>query len=216
MRRANAQLQSDRRAEIMAAAERCFVRAGFHQTSMQEICAEAGMSPGNLYRYFVSKEAIIAGICERDRADATRDFTAVGQSPDFFQALAALAQHHMVEKPAHEVALFAELMAESRRNPDIARLWRDCDADVSARMVEMLRAAAAKGEIAADLDFERVTAILTMVYDGLCWRRAIEPDFDAAAVTPIILEMVRRLLMRPMDTADAPQAGVGLTRGELQ
>jgi AcrR family transcriptional regulator len=26
------------------------------------------MSPGNLYRYFPSKEALIAGIAERDRA----------------------------------------------------------------------------------------------------------------------------------------------------
>jgi TetR/AcrR family transcriptional repressor of uid operon len=52
MRRANVQLQSDRRAEILAAAERCFVRSGFHQASMHEICIEAGMSPGNLYRYF--------------------------------------------------------------------------------------------------------------------------------------------------------------------
>jgi TetR/AcrR family transcriptional repressor of uid operon len=44
MRRANAQLQSDRRAGILAAAQRCFVRSGFHGASMQEICAEAGMS----------------------------------------------------------------------------------------------------------------------------------------------------------------------------
>ena len=46
MRRANAQAQSDRRAEILAAAQRCFVRSGFHGASMQDICAEAGMSPG--------------------------------------------------------------------------------------------------------------------------------------------------------------------------
>ena len=44
MRQANAQLQSDRRAEILEAARVCFARSGFHQTSMQEICAEAGMS----------------------------------------------------------------------------------------------------------------------------------------------------------------------------
>src|SRR4051812_17630808 len=58
MRRANIQAQSDRRAEILAAAQRCFVRSGFHGASMQDICAEAGMSPGNLYRYFPSKEAL--------------------------------------------------------------------------------------------------------------------------------------------------------------
>ena len=43
MRRANVQLAADRRSEILAAAQTCFARAGFHQTSMQEICAEAVM-----------------------------------------------------------------------------------------------------------------------------------------------------------------------------
>ena len=74
MRRANVQLQADRRSEILAAAQTCFARSGFHQTSMQEICAEAGMSPGNLYRYFRSKEDIIAGIAERDRAETAQQF----------------------------------------------------------------------------------------------------------------------------------------------
>ena len=36
---------------------------------MHDICREAGVSPGALYVYFDSKEALIAGICERDRAE---------------------------------------------------------------------------------------------------------------------------------------------------
>src|SRR6188474_1076875 len=88
MNQLNIQRQADRRDEILSAAQRCFVRSGFHQTSMQEICAEAGMSAGNLYRYFPSKEAIIAGIAERDRADAAEQFAAVGNG-NFFDGLAA-------------------------------------------------------------------------------------------------------------------------------
>src|SRR3569833_373744 len=100
MRRANAQLQSDRRAEILDAAERCFARAGFHQSSMQEICAEAGMSPGNLYRYFPSKEALIAGISERNRAQAAADFAEVDKAPGFFTGVAALriASGHLMPR----------------------------------------------------------------------------------------------------------------------
>ena len=74
MPRVTTAFKEDRRDEILEAAQRCFVRSGFHQTSMQEICAEAGMSAGNLYRYFPSKEAIIAGIAERDRAEVAQDF----------------------------------------------------------------------------------------------------------------------------------------------
>src|SRR5689334_6249736 len=48
-----------RRAEIVAAARRCFARDGFHQTSMPDIAREAGMSAGAFYRYFPSKEDVI-------------------------------------------------------------------------------------------------------------------------------------------------------------
>src|SRR3954454_4673427 len=120
MNRPNIQRQADRRDEILSAAQRCFVRAGFHQTSMQAICAEAGMSAGNLYRYFPSKEAIIAGIAERDRAEAAESFKAAQNAPDFFAGLAGLARYHLVERSRQEVGLCAEIMAESRRNPDVA------------------------------------------------------------------------------------------------
>src|SRR6201991_2298922 len=113
MRHANTQLQADRRAEILDAAERCFARAGFHQASMQEICAEAGMSPGNLYRYFPSKEALIAGISERNRADAVASFVMVDQAPAFFDGLAELARHHLIDRSDAEVGLCAEIMSES-------------------------------------------------------------------------------------------------------
>ncbi|WP_432011127.1 TetR/AcrR family transcriptional regulator [Streptomyces cucumeris] len=51
-----------KRAEIVAAARRCFSRDGFHQTSMPDIAAEAGVSQGAPYRYFESKDEIILAI----------------------------------------------------------------------------------------------------------------------------------------------------------
>src|SRR5262249_26576589 len=110
MRRPNAQLQVDRRAEILAAAERCFAQSGFHGASMQEICAEAGMSPGNLYRYFPSKDSIILGIVERDRAEVTQQLAEAPFSADFFGTLEGLARFHLVERSAEEVALCSEIM----------------------------------------------------------------------------------------------------------
>ena len=57
--------QEERRARILDAAERCFARTGFHRTTMQDICKDAGISPGALYIWFSSKEALIAGISAR-------------------------------------------------------------------------------------------------------------------------------------------------------
>src|ERR1700687_2239024 len=143
MRRANAQLQSDRRAEILAAAQRCFVRSGFHGASMQDICAEAGMSPGNLYRYFPSKEALVAGLAERDRAAVAQQFASADLSHGFFAVLEGMAHHHFAEKPTEQVLLCTEVMAEARRNPDIARISAAFDADVKKWLRDLLRAAAA-------------------------------------------------------------------------
>jgi AcrR family transcriptional regulator len=48
-----------KRAEILAAARRCFARDGFHQTAMPDIAREAGLSVGAPYRYFASKDELI-------------------------------------------------------------------------------------------------------------------------------------------------------------
>jgi TetR/AcrR family transcriptional regulator, repressor for uid operon len=194
MRRANVQLQSDRRTEILDAAERCFTRYGFHQASMQDICAEAHMSPGNLYRYFPSKEALIAGISERNRADAVASFAKADQAQSFFDGLAELARHHLVDRTNNEIGLCAEIMSESRRNPDIARLYQDIEQDIKKRVVAMLRRAAERSEIRRDLDVEAVAIVLMVLGDGMSWRRSVDKDFDAERVLPIILAMVRCLL----------------------
>ena len=199
MRRANAQLQSDRRTEILDAAERCFARSGFHGASMQEICGEAGMSPGNLYRYFRSKEDLIARISERNRADAAASFAQVGEAPKFFDGLAELGRHHLVDRSETEVALCAEIMTESRRNPAIAQLYQDIERDIKARMAEMLRLAVERGEVRADLDVDAAASVLMVLGDGMSWRRAVAPDFDAERVLPMILKMVHCLLTKPDD-----------------
>ena len=196
MSRASAQRQTDRREEILDAAQRCFARSGFHRASMQEICAEAQMSPGGLYRYFASKEAIIAGIAERDRADVAEQFRVMREAPDFFDGLEAVAYHYFVERPLEEVLLCAEIMSESRRNGEVARIHSVIEADVKKGLIELLRQAAARGAINRRLDFETVASILMALGDGFAWRRAADKSFDAKAAVPIVLQMVRTMLAK--------------------
>src|SRR5260370_21709545 len=184
MRRADVERQPDRRLEILDAAQRCFVRSGFHGASMQEICAEAEMSPGNLYRYFPSKEALIAGICERNRAEAADSFLEVDQAPGFFEGLAALARHHLVGRAEEEAGLCAEIMAESRRNPELARLHTELERDIKTRLVAMLSRAAARGEISAKAELEGAAPRLRRQADGASRRLAPPRTFPARAGRP--------------------------------
>lgn len=204
-----AQRQADRRTEILDAAQRCFARSGFHRASMQDICTEAGMSPGNLYRYFPSKEALIAGICERDRADAVASFALVDNAPNFFEGLAGLARHHLVDRTDAEVGLCAEIMAESRRHPEIAKLYQGIEADIKGRIATMLRNAASRGEIRNDVDFDTAATVLMVLGDGISWRRSVDPGFSAEGALPLILQMVHCLLAKPGDcTASSKKAAL--------
>jgi AcrR family transcriptional regulator len=51
-----------RRQQILDAARECFVRKGFHQTSMADVFEASGLSSGAVYGYFRSKDEIIAAI----------------------------------------------------------------------------------------------------------------------------------------------------------
>lgn len=50
---------------IEEAALRVFTRQGFHGTSVREIAAEAGVSLGNLYNYYKTKEDIFESLVKR-------------------------------------------------------------------------------------------------------------------------------------------------------
>jgi TetR/AcrR family transcriptional repressor of uid operon len=161
---------------------------------MQDICGEAGMSPGNLYRYFPSKEAIIAAIAERDRAQAAADFAAVDKAPDFFTGFAALGRQYLVERTDEEVALCLEIMAEARRNPEVRRIYQTIDSDVRAGLVAILQRAADRGELRSDLDLEKIVMVLVALGDGIECRRAIDSSFDPESVIAIVLDLVRYTL----------------------
>jgi TetR/AcrR family transcriptional regulator, transcriptional repressor of aconitase len=53
-----------RRAQILAAAWRCFARNGIHATSMEEIIREADLSAGAVYLYYKSKDELILAAIE--------------------------------------------------------------------------------------------------------------------------------------------------------
>ena len=153
------------------------------------------MSAGNVYRYFPSKEAIIEGITERDRAEVAAQLASAQFSTDFFTTFAALARHHFVERTADEVGLCAEIMAESRRNPTIAKIMGEFDSDVKERLVTMLRSAQARGDIARDADIGNAVEMLMVIADGVWWRRAVDPKFDAEAVLPMFFDVTRYMLL---------------------
>jgi len=180
----------DRRARILDAAERCFVRSGFHRTTMQDVAGEAGMSPGNLYRYFRSKDVIVAGLAERDRARVMSDFSQLGKAEDFIASFAVLARKHLGDERREQAVLCLEIWAEATRNADFAALTDVFDCDVLGRLTLLFRDAQARGAISVDVDPEALATIVATMADGLLVRRAVARGFDAEREVGYMLAVI--------------------------
>ncbi len=78
------QLKSDRRGQLLAAAERLFAERGFLAVRLEDIGAAAGVSGPAIYRHFPNKEALLVellvGISTRLLAGA-RDVRCRGRKP---------------------------------------------------------------------------------------------------------------------------------------
>jgi AcrR family transcriptional regulator len=186
--------QRARREHILDAAEVCFARSGFHRTTMQDICKEAGISPGALYVYFASKEDLIAGLCERDRAEFAERFAELAAAPDFMQSLADLGHHYMEEEPCHKRTMGIEIGLESTRNPKVGEIYRSVDSYVVDCFEALFARLIAEGRIAPDLDARTLAQLLSIIGDGMFMRRAVDPNFDSGKLVPAVMNLLGKLL----------------------
>ena len=115
----------DRHHQILRAAMSCFARRGFHQTTMNDISAEAQISVGLIYRYFDSKEAVIAFMAAEHMKDLGQMLEAAKAAPSLFEGLEIVFTCHCEEQPEHVHASFVmDLFAEAARNEHVRTLVR--------------------------------------------------------------------------------------------
>lgn len=153
---------------VLEAAKKCFVSFGFQGASMQQICSEAGMSPGALYRYFSSKEAIIEAIAEADRAEDAKLFARVLQNPSVVDGVVEGAMAHM--RHMHETnaaPLFAEICAESMRNDVVGVTCLESAENVQELFRGYLAGAIERGEIDPVVGLDALLPTLMAIAHGL-------------------------------------------------
>ena len=185
---------AERHIRILDAAERVFARAGFHAATMQDVAMEAGMSPGNLYRYFSSKDAIIAGMAERDRSTIAADFAALCPSRGpLLDQLEEIGRKHLVRQPREKAVIALQIWAEASRNEEMARMCAGIEETLIGGLLAALGEAKRTGELPPDLDEQSFLMAISMMADGFFCRRAIEPQFDAEAGADVLFRSMHAL-----------------------
>ena len=191
---------------ILEAAQACFVRSGFQGASMQQICAECGMSPGALYRYFPSKEAIVAAICEADREDDMTCFGAFRNATSALDGLVEGAMAHITHTHKKgSAALFAEMRSESNRNATIRETVDGHKQEIAEMIAPLIEGAMERGEIDPPVDPQTLMAVLMSVGEGI----AIN-DLPSRGISLVKLEITLRAMLvgmlRPTDRGATEKA----------
>jgi len=127
-------------AQILQAALQCFLAKGFHQTSMRDIAQAAGVSLGNLYNHFPGKEAIILAVAVAESEELApllqRLAASEGQRA---QVLVFLQDFHALCRQPEWATLAVEVLAESARNPSVAKAFAANRRQMQATLAEALQ-----------------------------------------------------------------------------
>jgi len=183
-----------RRQQILDAACDCVRHAGFHGASMAEIAKAAGLSVGQIYRYFENKEAIIAAIVAQDLAEMREKFAEMESRPG--DLVDALTEHlpEAVDKcfDLGRAALTLEVLAEASRNPKVAAILRA--ADEQERVYAQAMLDRSRKPEWSDAEFHARCEAVGLLFDGMIIRAVNHPDTDREALGRVLVATIRQLL----------------------
>jgi AcrR family transcriptional regulator len=192
-----------RRAQIVDAAVSCFARDGFHRTTMHEICREAGLSPGAVYRYFSGKDEIVEAIAaERHAREAgfMEHASEIGEGADALRAMGRAFFSSLADPDERRRRrLGVQVWAEALRNPAIHKLVkRGVDRPLAA-LVRMARDAQERGELSREIDPEGLARMLVALFQGFVLQQAWDPRADVATYLETVDAVIEAVLVAPVE-----------------
>src|SRR5437773_4086945 len=196
----------DRPTQILDAAVACFAKRGFHQASMHDISAEAGISVGLIYLYFQNKEAVISAMADRHKQEIQEILERARQASGLLESLEVLFTAHCGETEPQVVSAFVvDLFAEASRNPHVAQLVRDvCETSMNGVTDLIARSPDAN---ASNLTPREMAELIFAVNDGMLMRGVLKIGQTASESREQQMEVVRNL-WRLMFTSEGARAYV--------
>jgi AcrR family transcriptional regulator len=176
MPKVSAEYRASRREHILQSARRCFLRNGFHATTMQDIFAESGMSAGAVYRYFASKDDVVLAIAEDSLHDVMAAIGRVGEEPHASLGDALAAGVDAIKSRDEQdnlTSLAIQVWAEAIRNPALAEKFVRLMTRSKAQLAEFARRHQQRGELPGDASADGLATVLAAVLPGYIVQRAL-------------------------------------------
>jgi TetR/AcrR family transcriptional regulator, transcriptional repressor of aconitase len=205
MPRVSDEYLEQRRQQILDAAQRCFARQGFHETSMQDVFRESGLSAGAVYRYFKSKDELIREIS----ASALGQISAVAENAlneeptpglDEIAVRVATAVQEL-SGPDGPARIGPAAWAAALHDPEVAAIVRDVLGKLRMWWVRAVRCMADEGRLPAGTDAEAAGSALFTLMPGFLLQYLILGSTDADALRRGLRILLRTEVLSP-DPAD--------------
>jgi TetR/AcrR family transcriptional repressor of uid operon len=169
--------RTERRQQLIDAAWRCASKQGFQSLTVDDVCAEAGVSKGAFYIYFEQKQDLLLALLEDDATGVDKtmqDLTRSGAGG--VERLRRFVRAELERgEDAARLQVRADLWAEMSSNPQV----RERFAEVVRRRRMALRSwideATSAGEI-IDIPSNALAAILLALGDGLMLHAGLDPS----------------------------------------
>jgi TetR/AcrR family transcriptional regulator, transcriptional repressor of aconitase len=168
MPKVSQQHRDARREQILAAARRCFLRDGFHATSMQDLFAEAGLSAGAVYSYFASKDDVIVAIAEQNMRSVTDMIDVIAAERPGQPVGAVLADVMEILRAQDEQDGLSKLTvivwSEAVRNPSLAARFTALLTQLHASLAEVIQQT--RGSLPGDVSADVLAVTLLSLVPG--------------------------------------------------
>ena len=184
---------------IVEAAYHALVRHGYHETSMKDIAAEAGLAPGLAHYYFQTKEDLLVAAIEYGCRPAMEAWEAAGidkagplpEDADPL-AFARTAFQLAKEELRTNLAVFQltfDMFGVGLHNPKIAAAVRVFIDERRAFIAKLARGVLAGMPVRPEASADAIAAAVWGSLHGIYLQRLIDPNFDADAAIDALGEM---------------------------
>lgn len=185
------------RERLLDAAESLFREHGVTRTSLAEVATAAGMTRGAVYWHFKDKADLFRAMCDRATLPLETQFehAAIDAASDplavlrelSIAALTSLAEDPRAQKVFEIVFHKSELVDELA---GLATSHRQERCACLAQIEEIVRGAAAAGQLPADIDAALATQALHALMVGVMHEWVLDPSaYDLANAAPGFIDM---------------------------
>lgn len=187
-------LHQKRQEEILLAAARVFKAKGFHAARTEDICAEAGLSAGTVFRHFPDKRAMIAAIAASELEQYQHEMRrlATKQGLQWLTRITDKDLSELLRPTAYDLS--ADSWLELARDEQGRKLLLASDKKLRATLAAELACGQQEGWVRKTLEPQGTANVILAVLSGLTFDQEIGARTDSTATAAALADLFSRFI----------------------